>query len=475
MTTPEPASRTSTFALFRTRDFTLLWFAGLASYAGMWATLIALPLFVYERTGSTLAAGAVMTAQFAPMLFASAAGVLVDRWDRRRTLVIANLAMTLLTLPLLVPAVAGAGPSTLWIVFASVILVSVAGLVVGPAENALLPTLVGRDQLLAANSMNALNDNLARVIGPAIGGAIAAFVGITGVVTFNAVTYAAAAVLVLLIRHRQTAAESAPHPELQPTGSGPLLRRFAHEWAEGFRQVSRSKVVTVIFVAIAINLLGDSMLTALLAPFAHATYADAAVVLGFLMAARGVGGLIGGLVTGRLAGVPLLHRMAGPAIIAGLLLAVIVLLPVVWVALVAAAVIGIVAVAQFASIQTTIQSNVPNEYLGRIFGSFSSTNAAMMTVGSALAAAAGDRIGINAILLVAAGLYALSGVVTYLGFPRDHLCVDHGSVDDSPGDHDVSPGLSPGQRDDAGPLNPTKETGPSKPDGMTSHDSGRNA
>lgn len=399
-------------AVFRSRDFSLLWFGGLASYTGMCAMLIALPLFVFQQTGSTAAAGVIATAQFAPRLFTSVAGVLVDRWQRRRVLVTANVAMAVLTLPLVIPALVGTSSSTLWIVYLSVVLVSMAGLVVGPAENALLPTLVERDQLLPANSMNALNDNLARIIGPAIGGVVAAFAGISGVIALNVSMYLVAAMLIWLIRGTGRPALVA-HP---PTES--VRHRFVGEWLSGLWLVHGSPAVVVVFVAAAIVLLGDSMFFALLAPFVAQNFVDAAMTFGLLVAARGIGGLLGGLFSGPLGQVPQLHRLAGTAVVAGGLVAGIVLVPRVPVALVAAGLLGIAAVVWGASIQTTIQTSIPNAYLGRVFGSFGTTNAAAMTIGSAAAAAVSGQFGVTGVLLVAAGLYVASGIVTYLTFPR---------------------------------------------------------
>lgn len=399
-------------SVFRSRDFSLLWFGGLASYTGMWAMLIALPLHVFQQTGSTVAAGAIATAQFAPRLVTSVVGVLVDRWDRRRILVAANVAMAVLTLPIVIPAVMGTTSSTLWIVYLSVVLVSVAGLVVGPAENALLPTLVGPRQLLAANSMNAMNDNLARIAGPAIGGTVAAVAGISGVIALNVTAYAVSAVLIWLIRSPGRPA-LVTSPTMEPAGPG-----FVGDWLSGLRSIHGSPAVVVVFVAAAIVLLGDSMFSALLAPFVAQNFAGAAVTLGLLVAVRGIGGLFGGLLAGPLGQVPHLHRLGGTAVIAGGLLAAIVLVPRLSVALAGSGLLGVGAVVWGASIQTTIQTSLPNAYLGRVFGSFGTINAAAMTLGSAAAAVTSGVFGVTAVLLVAAGLYVVSGIVTYLTFPR---------------------------------------------------------
>jgi MFS family permease len=89
-------------ATLRQRDFALLWFGGLISMMGDWAMFAALPFYAFEQTGSAFASGAVLTALTLPgLLFGTVAGVFVDRWDRKRTMVVANLLQVLVMLPLL--------------------------------------------------------------------------------------------------------------------------------------------------------------------------------------------------------------------------------------------------------------------------------------------------------------------------------------------------------------------------------------
>ena len=92
-------------AVLRRRDFSLLWFGGVLSVTGDLFLFIALPFFVYERTGSVLATGAMFAAETLPrLLFGSVAGVFVDRWDRKRTMVLSDLSRALILLPLLLVA-----------------------------------------------------------------------------------------------------------------------------------------------------------------------------------------------------------------------------------------------------------------------------------------------------------------------------------------------------------------------------------
>src|SRR3954447_24588931 len=86
----------------RQRNFALVWFGGLISLIGDRAMLVALPFYVYQQTGSTLGTAALFTASYLPMvLFGSVAGVFVDRWDRKRIMIVTNLIQACVMLPLL--------------------------------------------------------------------------------------------------------------------------------------------------------------------------------------------------------------------------------------------------------------------------------------------------------------------------------------------------------------------------------------
>src|SRR5262245_15580007 len=89
-------------ALLRQRNFALLWFGGLISMMGDWMLWIALPIYVYQLSGSALATSVALICRILPrLLLGSMAGVFVDRWDRRRTMVITNLLLAVGLLPLL--------------------------------------------------------------------------------------------------------------------------------------------------------------------------------------------------------------------------------------------------------------------------------------------------------------------------------------------------------------------------------------
>ena len=185
------------FDTLRQRDFALLWTAGLVSIAGSFALTIALMLHVYQLTGSTLATARVIPAVSLPgIVIGSIAGVFVDRWDRKRTMVLADLLRALVLLPLLFAN----NVDRLWIVYAVAVAAGSIGQFFHPAESSLLPRLVGEERLVAANSLNALNDNLGRLAGPALGAALYAAVGLGGVAVVDSLSFVCYAILIGKIR-----------------------------------------------------------------------------------------------------------------------------------------------------------------------------------------------------------------------------------------------------------------------------------
>src|ERR671938_1768072 len=131
-------------ATLRRRDFALVWLAGLISMMGDWVLFVALPIYVYQLTGSALATSVMFASQMVPaLLLGSVAGVFVDRWDRKRTMVVANLLLAFGLLPLF--AVRSA--EWLWLVYLVGFVESAIVQFFKPAERALLPQLVAEEHL----------------------------------------------------------------------------------------------------------------------------------------------------------------------------------------------------------------------------------------------------------------------------------------------------------------------------------------
>ncbi|MFI6099421.1 MFS transporter [Lentzea sp. NPDC051213] len=178
------------------RDFRFLWGGRAISLLGSWLLVVAVPAHVYALTGSMLATGLTLAAEYLPALvLGPVAGVLVDRWDRRRVMIAADLVRA--------AAVAGMLVGTPAAIYAAVVAESVGAVVFRPAAQALVPAVVGTgDALGSANSWNAATDGVVRLLGPPLGGVLLVWAGFEVLVGLDVASYLVSAVAVAMTGRR---------------------------------------------------------------------------------------------------------------------------------------------------------------------------------------------------------------------------------------------------------------------------------
>ena len=397
--------------LLRNRDLGLAWAGGLVSMLGSWALWIALPLHVYQVSGSALATSGVVAALVAPgILLGSVAGVFVDRWNRKTTLVAGNVLLAAGTLPLL-----AVGESRLWLVYPSVFLLEVIEQFTGPAENALLPRLVREQDLLAANSLNALNNNLARLAGPALGGALYAVAGLEGVVVVDAASFVLAAALLAAIRSSGAVTAAG---ELEDA----VVRRWRRvwlDWREGFQVVRRKPAVRVVFTVTAVTSFGEGVFAVMFAVWVRDVLEGGVPELGWLQSSQAVGGLLGGLVGAYAARRLAPERLYGLGLLAfGIFdLALFnypLLLDGVWIGSALMILVGIPSVSSQAGSATILQTEVEDAFRGRVFGSLSTSGSLLVFAGTTAAGLTGALLGPIVLLNFQGGAYVAAGLFVLL-------------------------------------------------------------
>lgn len=407
------------FAPLRQRDFSLLWFAGLVSVAGDFALMIALPLHAYALTGSAVATGGVFAAGLVPrVILGSVAGVFVDRWDRKRTMVTADLLRALLLLPLLLVD----SPDLLWLLYASRAAVGTLGLFFGPAETALLPKLVGKERLVQANALNALNNNLGRLVGPALGGVAYAAFGLPGAVLVDAATFLGSALLVGLIR-----ADARPERRDPATAAGTAWKRMADEWVAGLRLVRGSRVLWAAFGAFGLGMVGEGTFEVGFTPLVVDVLAGGAPGAGWLMSAQAIGGLAAGAIVAAVASRVPPRRLFGFGL-AGIGLCDLAMAntttltdpgPVaIGVASVFMLLAGFPAVAFQAAGTSLIQEATADAFRGRVFGALGAVDGIAILVGIGLGGPAIDRFGVVPVLSVGAAMWIVGGAFAMAALPR---------------------------------------------------------
>jgi MFS family permease len=398
----------------RQRNFALLWVSSLISLIGDRALMTALPFYVYEQTGSTLAMAGMFGASYLPtFLFSSVAGVFVDRWDRKRILVVTNLIQSAVMLTLLLIQPTG----WLWLVFLVTFIQMTLAMFTMPAEGALIPNLVAESQLLPANALTGLGNTIARLIGPAAGGVLLGVFGLSSVVFVDSASFLLAALLVLRIA---VPARPAAAPPADVAGTiWTSWRALGREWWEGLQLVRRTRLLAALFIVMNVTSLGGTLIDPLFVPFVQVQLHAGAEARGFLSTIGAVGGLVGGMLIGWLG-----NRVApryivgwGTLIVGGFML-VIYNQTRLESAAVLICLMTVVVIGANVAATSLLQAGTPDPYRGRIYGALGTTNALIGLVAVGLAGALGEVVGIVPMLDLAAAITALAGALGLVLLPR---------------------------------------------------------
>jgi MFS family permease len=403
-------------AVLRQRNFALLWIGALVSRLGDFVLLVALPFYVYAISGSALATGVMFVAETVPaIVLGSIAGVYVDRWDYRRTLIVCDVcrAGTLLAL------FATRTPEWLWVIYPVAFIQSALAQFFTPASGTLLPQVVGEEHLMEANSVNAITASATRLVGPALGGLVLAALGLTGVVIIDAASFlfsAAAIGLVAIPLHRSKSHARSSTLRLSVAGR---WHAFWREWLSGLGLIKTQRGVAALFAVLAAISLSQGLTDVLIAPFVKQVLGGDALVLGWLGTAQGVGGILGGFTTGKL------KTWIAPRwliFVGGLLVGLIILAQVnsrlLALILVLGAVGGVPLMAFNISMATLLQTSVDDAYRGRILGAYGASGALLALGGMLLASLLGDHLGILPMLDMAGILWLGAGLLAWTLLPR---------------------------------------------------------
>jgi MFS family permease len=172
----------------RHRTFRIVFFGAFASNIGTWMQNVVLGAYAFDITRSSTFVGVIIFAQLGPaLLLAMVGGLIADKVDRKRFLIVLSVEQLVFSLAL-AWVVRSPSPSHVVLVV-MVVMVGVGGAMFGPAYSAILPALVGREDLPGAISLNSAQMNASRVIGPVIGGVAYHYVGPAWVFAGNAATY----------------------------------------------------------------------------------------------------------------------------------------------------------------------------------------------------------------------------------------------------------------------------------------------
>ena len=270
----------SPFAVFRNTRFRLMWLAQLVSTIGDSLVDIAAAILVYRVTGSALAVGLVLMATAAPALLVGLfAGVVVDRYDRKRIMVVCDLlrGVFVLAIPFLISLGIG------WL-YVAVAVVSAIGTFFNPAHGSVLPEIASDEELAAANSMLAISGFGSTAVGFAAGGLIAATANIDWAFWFNAATFFFSALIISRIAIPKLEVDESTKAETVLLN---LKAGFSYLWSS---DILRSFLLVAAGIAVTFGLHN-----ALLLPFAVEALGASEFVFGLQEGLTSVAFVIGSL------------------------------------------------------------------------------------------------------------------------------------------------------------------------------------
>lgn len=370
----------STFRALRHRNFQLFFSGQLISLIGTWMQSVAQSWLVYRLTGSGVLLGAVSFAsQFPIFLVAPIGGLVADRQNRHRVVIATQTASMVLAFALAWLTLANR--VQVWHVFVLSALLGVVNAFDIPARQSFIVEMVGKEDLMNAIALNSSMFNGARIAGPAIAGILVASIGEGWCFFANAASYIAVIVGLLLMHVTPRPRAATAEPPLQ-------------HMIEGFRYVRRTRPVRAILLLLGLSSIVAMPYIVLMPIFADRVLHSGARGMGILMAATGVGAMLGALTLAAkqgLKGLSVWIVRASFGFGAGMVLFS--MSRHFWLSVALLVPLAFGMMTQMAVSNTLIQSMVPDQLRGRVMAVYSMVFIGMGPIGAFFAGAMSDRIG----------------------------------------------------------------------------------
>jgi predicted MFS family arabinose efflux permease len=387
------------FKAFEYRNFRLLWFGACTSSIGTWMQEIAQNWLVFEITKSPLLLGVdAFLGDIPILLFSLVGGVVADRMDRRHLLIGSQLVQMLSALTL--AALIATGHIRVWHLLVSSFVVGTAQAFGGPAYSALVPSLVEKEDLPNAIALNSIQFNLARVIGPVLGGLALKYVGSAWCFGLNALSFVAVISSILRL-----------NIDFKPARTGESIMT---SMKQGFRFIrTQGAMETLIVIAFCMTALAIPMIT-FLPVFAKNVFRKDEMTYTLFLVASGLGSITGALSVAALGNIPNKGRIALSMLVAlGAGISGFAMSKSVVLSCILLFFSGAVLMCAFAMISSLVQLITANEMRGRVMSVYNVAFRGGMPLGSLLTGylvphwTAPTVLSVNGVLLVALGLYFL--------------------------------------------------------------------
>ena len=387
--------------VLRNGRFLRLWLGQIISATGDYFYFLAMPILINRLTGSTAAIGLAMILGFAlpQLVFGIPAGVLVDRWDRRRVMIVTDLARALLVLGGLFVQSA----QTIWILYVVGFSMSIASRLFFPARAALIPALVSDEELLAANGLSQLTETASLLAGPALAGFMIAWFGEGVAFVVDSASFLVSAVAIWSI-----GAVAAP----VRAASERTVRALWGELVDGLRFLFGHPILRGTVLSLSVVHLGIGAINVLWVPLLSRNYGVGPEGMGIVDSLQGVGMALGALTVGWLAARFSKIRIGVVCLVViGLMLGLTGIAPSFVYIMGFTFVLGLALAPVEATLTTLMQQSTPDHSLGRVSSAFGTFGSLAGIVSMAVAGGAAELVGIPVVYLVCGALVVSAGLL----------------------------------------------------------------
>jgi MFS family permease len=393
------------FQALRFREFRLLWYGQSLGSMGTWMDEVARGWLIYELTDSVVQLGLVRGIQAIPLLLLSPiAGSFADRHSRRAILIVSQ------TLHAAIYAVTAAliftGEIRAWHVYVTGVLMASVSVFQHPARGSLVSEAVPREHLVNAIGLSSVTFNLARIVGPAVAGALIVLIGTGG-------AYTAQCLCLFIAAGLAVAQQQVPHP-----AHAAKRASFGRSIIEGWKYSWENQTLRAGFLCVMLASLFIVPFTTLLPVFARDLLGVGASGQGLLLTAMGVGAFCSSaLIAAAGDRLPRGALMFGSAVVYGVMIAVFAASHWFALSLVVMALAGLAHVHSNALVQTVIQSYSPAELRGRTLALFS-MHQVLVTAGAVVFGALASLLGPRWAVAMMGSIGALSMIAILIAMPK---------------------------------------------------------
>lgn len=398
----ETHTRLAYTRLFREWNFLILWLGYLIAYIGEYFILLAIPIAVEKLTGSTLMVGLSVISEAVPMLLLGpVAGVFVDRWNRKNTMVISSLIRAVLVLFLLLVQ----SPDQVWIFYVIGFLMSCVSRFFHPALNAILPQIVRDDNdLLAANGLMQLVTTIGLLAGPAMAGLAIGYWGTSIAFIIDCICLLIAALIIMMLRP--------PKPDNSVLRKG--LYTIWLDLKEGMQYLFTNQTMVGVMIVLGVTQLGFGAINVVWVPYLQRTFGIGAEGLGIVDSAQGAGMVLAGILLGFLSRKFLKTTLTGGGVvIMGLSFAAIGLAPKFIYVIIFSFIVGFGFIPAQSAVMTLIQLAVPDEKRGRISSAQVALRTAAGLLSMAFASAFAEIVGHRAVYIICGLIVTIGGFLAF--------------------------------------------------------------